>query len=93
MQTAANDVFIFKNYPNNFPKEFIKKRMSGEIIGKYEIKDLKAFILYRHTFTFKSFNIYDFIKFIYFIISAKNIHILVNLKILQIYINQLFKSN
>src|SRR5574344_476128 len=46
METAANDVFIFKNYPNNFPKEFIKKRMSGEIIGKYEIKDLKEFILY-----------------------------------------------
>ncbi|MCT7519503.1 BREX-1 system adenine-specific DNA-methyltransferase PglX [Aliarcobacter cryaerophilus] len=46
MQTAANDVFIFKNYPNNFPKEFIKKRMSGEIIGKYEIKDLKEFIIY-----------------------------------------------
>ncbi|MDK2063814.1 Eco57I restriction-modification methylase domain-containing protein [Aliarcobacter butzleri] len=46
METAANDVFIFKNYPNNFPKEFIKKRMSGEIIGKYEIKDLKEFIIY-----------------------------------------------
>lgn len=48
MQTAANEVFMLNEYPNNFPNEFIKKRMSGEIIGKYEIKDLKEFILLLH---------------------------------------------
>ncbi len=46
MQTAANKVFIFKNKPRQFPKEFIKKRMSGEIINKYGIDKLKEYILY-----------------------------------------------
>ena len=46
METAANNVFLFKDFPNNFPSEYIKKRMSGEIIGKYEIKSLKEYILY-----------------------------------------------
>ncbi|MDY0315801.1 MAG: N-6 DNA methylase, partial [Bacteroidales bacterium] len=46
METAANKVFLFKDYPNNFPSKYIKKRMSGEIIGKYEIKSLKEYILY-----------------------------------------------
>ena len=46
MQTAANKVFLSKEYPKQFPKEFIKKRMSGEIIKKYEIDGLKEYILY-----------------------------------------------
>ncbi len=46
METAANKVFIFNNYPFQFPKEFIKKRMSGEIIKKYGIENLKEYILY-----------------------------------------------
>jgi type I restriction-modification system DNA methylase subunit len=46
METAANKQFIFKEYPTHFPKEFIKKRMSGEIIKKYEINGLKEYILY-----------------------------------------------
>jgi len=46
METAANKQFIFKNYPKQFPKEFVKKRMSGEIIKKYEIAGLKEYILY-----------------------------------------------
>lgn len=46
METAANKVFLFKEYPNQFPKEFIKKRMSGEIIKRYEIDGLKEYILY-----------------------------------------------
>jgi hypothetical protein len=29
METAADDVFSFKTYPKQFPKEFIKKRASG----------------------------------------------------------------
>ncbi|PHS56947.1 MAG: restriction endonuclease subunit M [Sulfurimonas sp.] len=46
METAANKQFIFKKYPSDFPKEFIKKRMSGDIIRKYEIDTLKEYILY-----------------------------------------------
>jgi len=46
MQTAANKIFLFKTYPKEFPKEFVKKRMSGEIIKKYEIDGLKEYILY-----------------------------------------------
>ncbi|CAA6811720.1 MAG: putative type IIS restriction/modification enzyme [uncultured Campylobacterales bacterium] len=46
METAANKQFVFKKYPSQFPKEFIKKRMSGEIIKKYEINSLKEYILY-----------------------------------------------
>ena len=46
METAANKQFLFKEYPNQFPKEFIKKRMSGEIIKRYEIDGLKEYILY-----------------------------------------------
>ena len=46
METAANSVFQFKEYPSEFPKEFIKKRMSGEIIKKYMIDDTKEYLLY-----------------------------------------------
>ena len=46
METAANKVFLFKEYPSQFPKEFIQKRMSGEIIKKYKIAKLKEYILY-----------------------------------------------
>lgn len=46
METAANKVFGFKEFPTQFPKEFIKKRMSGEIIKKYEILKEKEYILY-----------------------------------------------
>jgi hypothetical protein len=46
METAANKQFIFKEYPSQFPKDFIKKRMSGEIIKRYEIDTLKEYILY-----------------------------------------------
>lgn len=37
METAANDVFLFEEYPLHIPKKFIKKRLSGEIIERYEI--------------------------------------------------------
>ncbi|MDQ7060822.1 MAG: Eco57I restriction-modification methylase domain-containing protein [Sulfurimonas sp.] len=46
METAANKQFLFKEYPNQFPKEFVKKRMSGDIIKRYEIEGLKEYILY-----------------------------------------------
>jgi len=46
METAANKVFLFKNFPSEIPKKFIKKRMSGEIIKKYEIDTVKEYILY-----------------------------------------------
>ncbi|MCP3659146.1 MAG: hypothetical protein GY830_02040 [Bacteroidetes bacterium] len=46
METAANKIFIFKNKPKQFPKEFIKKRMSGDIIKKYSIDQFKEYILY-----------------------------------------------
>lgn len=32
METAANEVFSFNAYPNQFDAQYIKKRMSGEII-------------------------------------------------------------
>ncbi|MBN1840194.1 MAG: N-6 DNA methylase [Campylobacterales bacterium] len=46
METAANNVFQFKEYPAKFPKEFIKKRMSGEIIKKYTIDETREYLLY-----------------------------------------------
>lgn len=46
METAANSVFQFKEIPSQFPKEFIKKRMSGEIIKKYAIDEVKEYLLY-----------------------------------------------
>jgi hypothetical protein len=46
METAANDVFLFKEYPSQFPKEFIKKRITGKNIDKYFINDNSDYILY-----------------------------------------------
>ena len=46
METAANEVFSFKEYPNQFPSEYIKKRMSGEIISRYFIDKEKEYLLY-----------------------------------------------
>ncbi len=46
MQTGLNDVFIFSQYPSQFPKAFIKKRMSGEIMERYLIKEPLEYCLY-----------------------------------------------
>jgi hypothetical protein len=46
METAANDVFIFTAYPKQFPKRFIKKRMIGENIERYFLRDNPDFLLY-----------------------------------------------
>jgi hypothetical protein len=46
METAANDVFIFSKYPKQFPKRFIKKRMIGENIERYFLRDNSDYLLY-----------------------------------------------
>jgi len=46
MQTGANNVFVFNDYPLNFPKEFVKRRISGRNIGRYYTDDKTDFILY-----------------------------------------------
>ncbi|MDR1290698.1 MAG: N-6 DNA methylase [Planctomycetaceae bacterium] len=46
METGANDVFLFNNYPSQFPKRFIKKRISGENITRYCTKEKMGFMLY-----------------------------------------------
>ena len=46
MQTAANDVFCFSEYPSQFPKEFIKRRMCGEIISRYILRSKEEYMLY-----------------------------------------------
>ena len=46
MQTAANDVFCFSQYPSQFPKEYIKRRMCGEIISRYNLSPKEEYILY-----------------------------------------------
>jgi very-short-patch-repair endonuclease/type I restriction-modification system DNA methylase subunit len=46
METAANEVFVFNEYPNQFPSEFIRKRMSGEIIEKYTHQEPIEYLLY-----------------------------------------------
>ena len=46
METAANDVFCFSYYPKQFPKEYIRRRMCGEIINKYIHSEKDEYILY-----------------------------------------------
>ncbi len=46
MQTAANDVFCFSEYPSQFPKEYIKRRMCGEIISRYNLRSKEEYMLY-----------------------------------------------
>ena len=46
MQTAANDVFCFSEYPAQFPKEYIKRRMCGEIISRYNLRSKEEYMLY-----------------------------------------------
>jgi type I restriction-modification system DNA methylase subunit len=46
METAANEVFLFEEYPQTFPNKYIKKRMSGEIISRYFIDKEKEWLLY-----------------------------------------------
>jgi len=46
METAANEVFVFKDYPKQFPPNFIKRRISGQNIKKYYISPQTDYILY-----------------------------------------------
>ena len=46
METATNKVFCFSEYPRAFPKEFIKKRMCGEMISRYNYIEKDEYILY-----------------------------------------------
>jgi hypothetical protein len=46
METAANKAFCFSQYPQELPKQFIKKRMSGEIIQRYDLGKCNEYLLY-----------------------------------------------
>ena len=46
MQTAANSVFLFDNYPHQFPKEFVKKHLVAEKIKPYFIESDCDYLLY-----------------------------------------------
>lgn len=46
METAANSVFSFDEYPIQFDSEFIKKRMVGENIDRYMLNFSSNYILY-----------------------------------------------
>lgn len=46
METAADKIFLFKEFPNQFPKEFIKPRVTGRNIEKYIIEKDETYILY-----------------------------------------------
>ncbi|MHB9140378.1 MAG: Eco57I restriction-modification methylase domain-containing protein [Paludibacter sp.] len=46
METAADGIFLFDEFPTQFPKEFVKKRTTGLNIDRYEIKANSTYILY-----------------------------------------------
>jgi len=46
MQTAADDIYSFEKFPTQFPKQFLKKRISGNNIERYCIDDSTENVLY-----------------------------------------------
>jgi len=46
MQTAANDVFLFKDWPASFPTQFMKMRIDGEMIQRYHTSEPTECVLY-----------------------------------------------
>jgi len=46
METAADDVFLFTAYPRQFPKKFIKKRITGKNIDRYYVRNEGDYALY-----------------------------------------------
>jgi type I restriction-modification system DNA methylase subunit len=46
METAADDVFLFTKYPKQFPKKFMKRRITGKDIDRYFINDVGDYVLY-----------------------------------------------
>jgi len=46
MQTGANKVFVFAEYPIHLPSEYIKNRVTGNNISKYRLLEPKNYLLY-----------------------------------------------
>lgn len=46
METAADNVFLFKEYPKQFPSEFIRLRATGKNCKKYSLSNETEYILY-----------------------------------------------
>ena len=46
METSADKIYSFKEYPAQFPDEFIKLRVTGKNSGRYYITDNTDYILY-----------------------------------------------
>lgn len=46
METAADKIFSFKEYPKQFPPEFIKLRVTGKNSGRYFINENTDLLLY-----------------------------------------------
>lgn len=46
MQVGANKVFIFDDYPSQFPPKYIRKRVAGNLIKKFAHVDNKEWLLY-----------------------------------------------
>jgi hypothetical protein len=46
METAADKIFSFKEFPSQFPKEFIKNRVTGKNIEIYFLNKTSDYLLY-----------------------------------------------
>jgi len=46
METAADNVFLFSEYPKQFDPKFVKKRVTGKNIQKYYINPNTDYVLY-----------------------------------------------
>jgi len=46
METAADKIFSFQEFPSQFPKEFIKNRVTGKNIERYFINQTSDYLLY-----------------------------------------------
>lgn len=46
METAADKIFKFNEYTKQFPKEFIKTRVTGKNVTQYHISNINEYILY-----------------------------------------------
>ncbi|MDR0327266.1 MAG: DUF559 domain-containing protein [Planctomycetaceae bacterium] len=46
MQTAADAVFLFDDYPKQFPSQYIKKRITGKNVDRYVVGQDSDYILY-----------------------------------------------
>jgi hypothetical protein len=46
METAANDVFLFTDFPKQFPKKYMRKHLTGENIARYHLTENPDYLLY-----------------------------------------------